>query len=667
MALGRRPFGRSRSVRRQCSLGSKGFEYRVDGRCLCQRSRHVRAPRVSGQVANVFVEDNNVVRKGDLLIELDSEPYQVQVNIAQAAVDAAKAELVAAKAQVNGLQAQVRSYQFNMQHAIEDVHNKAAELRATIAELDTAKAKQARATADYQRALSLQKANPGAISRQDIDQYLEAYRVAAAQINQALEHVRQIRVSLGLPATPPSGDDLAQVPADLDQTFSGVREVQGKLMQAAAALGISGPFNKLPHEMEKDFFSRYPNQDIDQIFAKLLKDAPDIKRAETKLLQAERNLDQAKLNLRYCKVYARDRRRRYQQERESGQQRVSGPKLMAIRSLNEIWIDANFKETQLADLRIGQRVRCEVDMYGSRQEFEGRITGFTMGTGQTLSLLPPQNATGNFVKIVQRLPVRIELTDYDPEKAPLFVGAVGRRPTCTTRSRPRGRTPAKSCSRWLACDATLALNSGNSTNRLMPTRRVTENNAMSSSRTKPAAVEPSGGDQPLARRRRGRRAHVHGDPGHDDRERGPAVHRRRPVGRAVATPSGSSPATWPPTPSSCRSPAGCRPTSAAATTSCLSIAIFTLASALCGFATSLAQMILFRVIQGLAGGGLQPCSQGVLLDAFPPEKQGTAMTLFGVAAIIAPIIGPDARRLALRQLQLAMDLPHQRPDRRWSR
>jgi membrane fusion protein (multidrug efflux system) len=67
-------------------------------------------------------------------------------------------------------------------------------------------------------------------------------------------------------------------------------------------------------------------------------------------------------------------------------------------------------------------VRCQVDMYGSRREYEGRITGFTMGTGQTLALLPPQNATGNFVKIVQRLPVRIELTNYDPEKETLFVG-----------------------------------------------------------------------------------------------------------------------------------------------------------------------------------------------------------------------------------------------------
>ena len=72
----------------------------------------------------------------------------------------------------------------------------------------------------------------------------------------------------------------------------------------------------------------------------------------------------------------------------------------------------------------------------------------------------------------------------------------------------------------------------------------------------------------------------------------------------------------------------------------LSIALFTLASAACGFATSLGQMILFRIIQGLAGGGLQPCSQGVLLDSFPPEKQGTAMTLFGVAAMLGPIVGP---------------------------
>src|SRR5215468_804684 len=95
---------------------------------------------------------------------------------------------------------------------------------------------------------------------------------------------------------------------------------------------------------------------------------------------------------------------------------------MAIRSLNEIWVDANFKETQLRDLRIGQPVDLRVDMYGGAHVFKGRVTGFTMGTGSTLALLPAENATGNFVKVVQRLPVRIEFTDYDPDKVPLFIG-----------------------------------------------------------------------------------------------------------------------------------------------------------------------------------------------------------------------------------------------------
>ena len=144
--------------------------------------------------------------------------------------------------------------------------------------------------------------------------------------------------------------------------------------------------------------------------------------AKAQLEQARHDLEQAELNLRYCDIVSEIDGVVTGRNVNPGNNVQAGQSLMAVRSLTEIWIDANFKETQLADLRIGQRVRCEVDMYGSRKEFEGRITGFTMGTGQTLSLLPPQNATGNFVKIVQRLPVRIELTDYDPDKAPLFVG-----------------------------------------------------------------------------------------------------------------------------------------------------------------------------------------------------------------------------------------------------
>ena len=96
----------------------------------------------------------------------------------------------------------------------------------------------------------------------------------------------------------------------------------------------------------------------------------------------------------------------------------------------------------------------------------------------------------------------------------------------------------------------------------------------------------------------------------------------------------------------------------------LSIAVFTIASGLCGMATSLEQLILFRVIQGLGGGGLQPSSQAILLDTFPPEKQGAAQTMFGVAALLAPVVGPTLGGYLTVTVQLALDLLHQYPCRR---
>ncbi len=172
----------------------------------------------------------------------------------------------------------------------------------------------------------------------------------------------------------------------------------------------------------RSFYKQDPKGNLDTIFAEPDSPSAGIKQAEAKLLEAQSDLDQANLNLRYCDIVSEIDGVVTRRNVNPGNNVSVGQSLMAVRSLSEIWIDANFKETQLADLRIGQRVLCEVDMYGGRREFEGRITGFTMGTGQTLALLPPQNATGNFVKIVQRLPVRIELTNYDPDQDPLFVG-----------------------------------------------------------------------------------------------------------------------------------------------------------------------------------------------------------------------------------------------------
>ena len=217
--------------------------------------------------------------------------------------------------------------------------------------------------------------------------------------------------------------DLTVVPADLSQNYSEVLQALNELLQSATQAGLPlFSVNRTPQQALDEFVRRDKGGDIDRILERIVPEAPAVKQAEAKLLQARRDLAQAELNLRYCDIVSEIDGVVTSRNVNPGNNVSAGQSLMTVRSLTEIWIDANFKETQLADLRIGQRVRCEVDMYGGRREFEGRITGFTMGTGQTLSLLPPQNATGNFVKIVQRLPVRIELTNYDPDKVPLFVG-----------------------------------------------------------------------------------------------------------------------------------------------------------------------------------------------------------------------------------------------------
>jgi membrane fusion protein (multidrug efflux system) len=162
--------------------------------------------------------------------------------------------------------------------------------------------------------------------------------------------------------------------------------------------------------------------DIDTTFARYEANAPAVKQAEAKLEAAQRDLAEAELNLRYCDIVAEIDGVVTRRNVNPGNYVQVGENLMAVRSLNEIWVDANFKETQLRDLRIGQPVDLEVDMYAGKQTFKGRISGFTEGTGSTLALLPAENATGNFIKVVQRLPVRIDLVDYDADRAPLFIG-----------------------------------------------------------------------------------------------------------------------------------------------------------------------------------------------------------------------------------------------------
>ncbi len=374
------------------------------------------APRVAGQIARVLVDDNNRVHKGDLLAALDKEPYRIVVSEKEAAVDTAKADLRAANAAVRAIEAQARSRHWTLIRAVEAVDSQVALLHARVAAIDKSKAALTLAQLDFERARQLVSKDD--VPREVYDRRQATLTTAGAELTQSLADVYQIRVSLGLPAQP-DGGDLGQVPPDLDETFSSILEAQAALIQSAAELGVSLPFDQGPKAMLEQFQKL---GDIDTTFARFAANAPAIKQAEAKLEVAERDLAQAELNLRYTDIVAEIDGVVTRRNVNPGNFVQVGQNLMAVRSLNEIWVDANFKETQLRDLRIGQPVDLRVDMYGGKRVFKGRISGFTEGTGSTLALLPPENATGNFIKVVQRLPVRIDLVDYDADQAPLFIG-----------------------------------------------------------------------------------------------------------------------------------------------------------------------------------------------------------------------------------------------------
>jgi membrane fusion protein (multidrug efflux system) len=375
------------------------------------------APRVAGQISRVLVDDNNRVHKGDLLAELDKEPYRVVVSEKQAAVDTANADLQAATAAARAIEAQAMSRRWNLQRAVEGVDNQVALLHARVAAVGKSKAALTLAQLQFDRAKQLVARND--VPREVYDQRQAELTTAGAELARTLAEVYQIRASLGLPAPSGGSGDLDQVPPDLDETFSSVLEAQAALIQSAAQLGVLHSFDQGPKAMLDQF---YKLGDVDTTFARYAANAPGVKQAEAKLEAAKRDLAQAELDLRYCDITADIDGVVTRRNVNPGNYVQVGQNLMAIRSLNEIWVDANFKETQLRDLRIGQQVDLHVDMYGGTHIFKGRVAGFTMGTGSTLALLPPENATGNFIKVVQRLPVRIDLVDYDADQTPLFIG-----------------------------------------------------------------------------------------------------------------------------------------------------------------------------------------------------------------------------------------------------
>jgi membrane fusion protein, multidrug efflux system len=421
------------------------------------------APRIDGVATEVLVDDNQFVQPGTLLIKLDPEPLKLIVDQKRAAVahaktavdqdiaalDVAKADLAMARSQAAAQLAGARGSMALVATVQDIVRYETAALRSGAANIKLQEANLNLAQKELDNAKA---AGPGAMSKEDVQRREAALEVNRQQLAVASESVEQTRALLELAPNP---NDPAAVPADVAQNFAGTQYAVSSAQEALAHLGLPLPASLLSLgdvvTLKRQISTLDPSAIIDA--------SPTVKSAEAKVRaaeatlgggaydpknpynrpsvhQAESDLAQAELQLSYTEIKSPIAGYVNRRAINPGGHVMTGQPLLAIRPLSDVWIDANFKETQLDSLRIGQSVDIHVDAY-PHHIFKGRVAGFAPGTGAMLSLLPPENATGNFVKVVQRLPVRIELTEPNPSETPLLAG-LSVEPEIDIKSNPTG-------------------------------------------------------------------------------------------------------------------------------------------------------------------------------------------------------------------------------------
>jgi membrane fusion protein, multidrug efflux system len=310
------------------------------------------SPRVTGTVVNVLHDDNEVVQAGTLLVQLDPRDYQVAVDRARADLANAQANSTAANVGVPLTQTTSSS-----QLVAADAGFKGAQrdIESARAKLNDAQAMYAKTSADLKRMEMLIAKDE--ISHQQYDAAVAANNSAKANVDAATSAI----------ASSESRAAQSQAQAEAARTVPEQLKVTRARAGAASA---------------------------------------EVQRAVSALAQAE-------LNLQYTKIVAPVTGVLSKRSVEPGQTVQAGQPLFSIVNLDDIWTTANFKETQLRGMKVGQPAKIKVDAYG--REFNGKVESIGGATGARFSLLPPENATGNYVKVVQRIPIRIRFDkDQDP-------------------------------------------------------------------------------------------------------------------------------------------------------------------------------------------------------------------------------------------------------------
>jgi membrane fusion protein, multidrug efflux system len=324
------------------------------------------SPRIGGQVLKVDVNENQVVNAGEEIAQLDPRDYQVAVENAEAALASAQAAAVAA--QVNVPLTSINTVS-NLSSAASDVSGAHASVEQAQQQLQSAQARVAQADANNIKAQAdLARYRPlvekDVISKQQFDAAVAAADAAKAALNDA------------------------------------------RAAQQGAADGIRVAADR---EKQATALYRYAQTGPQQVAAQ----NAHARQAEAQVKQAQAQLDQARLNLSYTKIVAPVAGIVTRKSVELNQNVSVGQNLLTLVSLEDIWVTANFKETQLRHMSNEQPVEIHVDSTG--RDYKGKLTQIGGATGSVLSLFPPENATGNYVKVVQRIPVRIDFTDLQNE------------------------------------------------------------------------------------------------------------------------------------------------------------------------------------------------------------------------------------------------------------
>jgi len=300
---------------------------------------HTVSSRVSGTIKNIYVTDNQSVRRGDLLLEIDPLDFEVRLREASSALDSERKRL--------------SEIQYRLNTSRQQLEELKAGVSSAMANLELHEANMRQAESDIKRAEGLFKED--VIPEERFERTKTGYDIAIAQVKAAREALKQAEARL---------------------------ETQKALIRQTEAA---------------------------------------IEPQRALIRQKEASLNVAELNLSYTKVYAPSDGYITRKSVEIGNHIQAGQPLMAIVPLDDIWVVANYKETQLERVRPGQKVRIKVDGYPDKV-FNGRVESIMAGTGAVFSLFPPENATGSYVKVVQRIPVKIV---FDKGTDPEYILRVG--------------------------------------------------------------------------------------------------------------------------------------------------------------------------------------------------------------------------------------------------